>query len=55
MGVKGKKHKFSTSELDLFAKETDRIKNKTYIWTSIKLPSKKSKGNTKFVKFLQIY
>ncbi|XP_017775385.1 PREDICTED: CAP-Gly domain-containing linker protein 1-like isoform X2 [Nicrophorus vespilloides] len=43
MGVKGKKHKFSASDLDIFAKDTERIKNKTYIWTSIKLPNKKNK------------
>lgn len=47
MGVKGKKHKFA-SDLDIFAKETERIKSKAYIWTSIKLPKKIHKGSNFF-------
>lgn len=45
MGVKGKKHKF-TSDVDIFAKDADNFKSKAYIWTAIKLPKKQSsKGN----------
>lgn len=41
MGVKGKKHKFVTSDVDIFTKETETFKSKAYIWTAIKLPKKK--------------
>ncbi|RZB94433.1 SMC N domain containing protein [Asbolus verrucosus] len=39
MGFKGKKNKFS-SEMDIFAKEAERIKTKTYMWASIRIPKK---------------
>lgn len=42
MGFKGKKNKFN-NEMDIFAKEAERIKTKTYMWASITIP-KKSKG-----------
>lgn len=44
MGVKGKKHKF-TSDVDIFTKESENFKSKAYIWTAIKLPKKHTKGN----------
>lgn len=44
MGVKGKKCKFA-SDLDLFNKQPENsIQSKAYIWTSIRLPTKKNKG-----------
>lgn len=43
MGVKGRKYKFS-SDLDIFAKESERIKSKAYIWASIRLPKKNNRG-----------
>lgn len=51
MGVKGKKHTKFASDLDIFARESERIKNKTYIWTSIRLPKKNNKGNI-FIRYL---
>lgn len=45
MGFKGKKDKFK-SEMDIFAKEAgEKIKTKTYMWASIRIPNKiKNKG-----------
>lgn len=40
MGVKGKKCKFA-SDLEVFGKEAG---GKNYIWTSVKMSCKKSKG-----------
>jgi hypothetical protein len=39
MGFKGKKNKFN-SDMDIFAKEAERIKTKTYMWASIRIPRK---------------
>lgn len=41
MGVRGKTGKFP-SDMDIFA--TERIKTKTYVWATLKIPKKK-KGN----------
>lgn len=53
MGVKGKKHKF-TSDVDIFTKETENFKSKAYIWTAIKLSKKKGIIN-EFYLFITIY
>lgn len=40
MGVSSKKYKFS-SDLDIFVNESEKIKSKAYIWTSVRFPKRK--------------
>ena len=42
MGFKGKNKRHFSSEIDVFA-QGDRIKTKTYVWSTLKAP-KRSKG-----------